>query len=475
MNVENAIDQIYYAKFLIQERQADARNRLQFSSVSVGVITMNHDESRFVIFSAKAISVDLRSLRLKVHFKAKVKKIKYIVSVNNRNCMKVLMRTSQISGYFISKFPTKFCCFTMFTNLQKRLRLSVEVVKSVDPFESIRSHCSELILQHFSSQELLKLFLVSKQWNRTLSNSKKCMEKLKFGFSQIPWTNVWNEKTLEMLNTSRRYRHVNGHFVYTTVAVKILKLLESSTMSPVVLDVRIDNENGFYGRAPLPDTFNFPQIESLNVQNVLSSALKIKLISSTSRLRKLSVDSIMSAGLVKCLINLKNLKDLQLHGHKEYIFKQPTLQHAKFSLKSLKFTDSSKLSEEARINYGEFLKKMSNTLISLHLDFIYQYDIELVLNNLPNLRVLTVRTNKEDLSRLQLTQNRNIKEFVIFELSDVFKKIILNLRNLEVLHIEIFTAADFKWIVQNSRKLKMCSYRFLKVPSCEQVNCCFIF
>ena len=358
----------------------------------------------------------------------------------------------------------------MFTNLQKRLRLS-EVVKSVDPFELFHSqpNTSELILQHFSSGELLNLFSVSKQWNGILSNSKKCMDKFKFVFSQIPWTNDWNEKTLEMLNTSRRYRHVNGHFVYTTVAVNILKLLENSRMSPIFLDVRIDNENGFYGRAPLPDSFNFPQIESLNIQSVLSSALKIKLISSTSRLRKLSVDSIMSAGLVKCLINLKNLKELQLHGHKEYIFKQPTLQHAKFALKSLKFTDSSKLSDEAQINYGEFFKKMSSSLISLHLDFAYNYDLELLLNYLPNLRLITVRTIKEDVSRLQFSPNRNIKEFRIFELSDVFKKIIISLRNLEVLHIEIFTAADYKWVVQNSRKLKMCSYQFLKVPSYEQV------
>jgi hypothetical protein len=324
----------------------------------------------------------------------------------------------------------------------------------LDPFVCLHEHMHELILQHCTSSEVLNVFLVSTVWNEIASNSKKCMQKVKFGFSQIPWTNSWPQKVSEMLETKRKYRHINGQFVYTTLAVKILKILEESPMSPIELEVRIDKENGYYGRCPLPETFNFPRLESLDVRRILSSALKIKLISSTTRLKQLSIDLIMSPDLVRCLKNLNNLRDLELYGLREFLFRQNSLEDVKFSLRTLKFTDASKINIVTRNNLEKFLTKMGASLTTLHLEFSYAEDIEFITKNLPKLRVLKLMYVKDDWLNVNLKSNRNIKELKILELSENFKKLILKLKYLENLSVEKITRANFEWVVRNVKRLK---------------------
>jgi hypothetical protein len=355
----------------------------------------------------------------------------------------------------------------MFANT-KRMKVAVEVVKSVDPLQNLHEHNHSLILQHLKNDELLNICLVSPKWNEIISNSPDFLRKFKFGFSQIPWTDDWPDKTLELLKR-RKYRHVNGHFIYMTIAVKVLKLLEKSSMAPVELDVAIDSENGFYGRCPL-ESFKFPSVETLNVQHVLSSALKTNLIVSAPRLKKLSIDSIMSADLIKCVKSLKDLKDLELYGLREYLFKQNSLHTAKFSLRSLKITDSSKLSKESSTNFKEFLKKMANSLVSLQMDHSYLEDIEVIFNRMPKLRRVTMRIIREDCSSLQLAPNRCIREMRIIDLSETFKRIILTLKHLEILHIEVLNPPDVQWIDQNLKKLKRVSFRFLRLSCADQVR-----
>jgi hypothetical protein len=259
-----------------------------------------------------------------------------------------------------------------------------------------------------------------------------------------------------LLESERRYQHLELAFVYRTNADQKLLLLQRFSPTLVNLNIQIADTKI---SSKLPEKLSFPKLKTLKWKGPDSKNFILNALTDSINLEKLSIEvSVVNPNMLNSIMKFKNLKELELLSSRENYFKVEELQEAQFKLVSLSIScKESELKPQTRKNFDKFVLSMADTLTSMKFEWCKSDEIDLVLNKLPALKRFESNYVSGCHTRIEkrLKPNQTIKELTINNHSWMIQKEILAcFKGLEFIKFSYVSVEDFNWIVRNMKGLK---------------------
>ena len=331
----------------------------------------------------------------------------------------------------------------------------------------------ELITQHFSYNDIFRIFKVSKHWHSViLENSKFAMRKIRLNVNESNHDEVYNvldqkisemnSDVLNLLESQRKYQNIKVYVDHgwDFIDQLVRNLAESLVSIEVSSDIFVEN-------------LKIPNLKFLKLDNPLLDGLTTcsnKLIKLSVRmsgreywLKKESPIAIKSA--------LKKNSQLEVIELDEdltsIIFESNILSEVNFRLKSLsieflKFNNDEEIFGNAR----KFLE-CQQSLTNLAITFPDSPTIQWIYENQTNLESFQIKIHFEQNPRdFQLISNGAIKCLDLYISSNwqytmnikfALRTFITSTPNLEVLKIRMTSPLeidDFRFLLFNALKLK---------------------
>jgi hypothetical protein len=182
-------------------------------------------------------------------------------------------------------------------NPAKKLKIDGEL--STNPFFELNTDVHPLVLQHFTSKEVLDLFTVSSKCYQLVSESPAAMKKIQLCFQECSANVPSRQEVTELLNSERKYQNINADFRYLTNAARKLLLLERFSQSLANLVTFLEDYPSLISKLPL--SLSFPKLQSLDVK--ASAPIILKLLQAAGNLETLAIGN-MNEEVVACLMEM---------------------------------------------------------------------------------------------------------------------------------------------------------------------------
>jgi hypothetical protein len=197
----------------------------------------------------------------------------------------------------------------------------MEKHSQLDPFEAL-CDANELIFQHLSGKDVLNFFLVSTEWNRRTSACRDAMKKVKLVFRDIFAKSPSPKEVTALLQSQRHYQNFDGNFrLCSNIARKFL-LLERFSQSLVNLKISTRPSHQM-----LTENLSFPKLKTVDVRCLYGGSCASLLFKGATKVEKLTITTWnMNDELVECVMQKRNLKELNFCLGRENIFNVHSLQ-----------------------------------------------------------------------------------------------------------------------------------------------------
>lgn len=331
----------------------------------------------------------------------------------------------------------------------------------------------ELIIQHFSYNDIFRIFKVSKLWhNLILEDSKFAMSKIRLNVNESNHDEVYNvldqkisemnSDILDLLESQRRYQNIKVYVDHgwDFIDQLVRNLAESLVSIEVSSDIFVEN-------------LKIPNLKFLKLDNPLldglttcSNNLKKLAVRMSGReywLKKESPIAIKSAIKKNSRLEVLELdEDLT-----SIIFESDISTEVHFKLKSLsiEFPKNSN-DEEILGNARKFLERQQS-LTNLVITFPDTPTIQWIYENVTNLESLQIKIHFEQNPRaFQLLSNGALKSLDLdissnwqytMNIKFALRSFITSSPNLEVLKIRMTSPLeidDFRFLLFNALRLK---------------------
>jgi hypothetical protein len=316
-------------------------------------------------------------------------------------------------------------------------------LSSMDPLGRVCSDLHDLMLQHIKKKEVLHLTTVSPDWNFAISSSSVAMSKvlLKLNDNDDP-----EDPMLKvMLKSIRQYNNLCIIFTDQEEFPE-LKLLEK--FSPLLKEWNIWMDRVF---VPIP-SLTFPKLDSLKIY----SCKRPIVFANLTKLKKLRYGSKhFNQEAIDWIQSQTRLEELEMSGKVENFFKFNPIAPSGVK-RFITYNDYYEFNEEDAVKLNNFLKPICSTLTYLSLDSCFRENLELIINEMPNLETFRCWEDFEDVRGMKLKPNENITKLKIFSLKGPgVYNLLRSLVNLEVLELfDTKSIDEFEWIARNMPKLK---------------------
>lgn len=324
-----------------------------------------------------------------------------------------------------------------------------------DPLSELDENTREHIYQYLSGNDVLNLFLVSKEWNQLACKSSAAMKKIKLNFRETFHNNPSTQEVTAVLQSERQYQNVDTIFNYLANVGRKLLLLQR--FSPSIIDLEfvfVRNVDDF-----LPPNLSFPKLKTLKAHGSDSVRFNATMIRDSTDIEKISIDMwTIRPELISCMMQKTKLKELKFSRVRNTLFENHSLENAQFKLNCFSLKNENygyQPSIHARANFNRFVLQMADTLKSLEIDDCFSDTINLVLNQLPVLERFHI-VHLCGIVDIQYNPNERVKEFRFrhFDSLEVFHQILLCFTGLEMLKVKYIDNEDLEMIVRNMKTLK---------------------
>lgn len=341
----------------------------------------------------------------------------------------------------------------------------VSLCSPTDPLFCIPSKAIELVTQHLSSSEVKLAMEVCRNWRNEFSRSKSSMRKLTLNVG-IDGPG-WDEQLSQLCRTPRQYVNIdvrigNNKEVQRKVDA-ILKRLAST-----VENLKISRVGGLNGL--LMEPLALPNLKTFEL-SVVCGRQSGDFLQCVCTLKKLSVNGLDPATLLRCLVQNPELQELTLvenafisYFHEDFSVALP------FELKKLSIRDhvgtgfyldgefpAELWDAQPRLNFLQLLKSQP-TIESLHMDVCFAADLRRILSALPALKCLEVSRIVGE-QELKLGRNVSVASFVTLNASDpllhTLSACFVNLTSLFIFNLKTH---QFFFIIRNFRHLRNFGY-----------------
>jgi hypothetical protein len=314
-------------------------------------------------------------------------------------------------------------------------------MSSLKLLEKVCGDLHEFIFLHFDTSTVLKASKVSPEWNAAISKSPKCMAQvsLKFGESKV---------APRVINRSKRhyndlsisigsYDNVDQKF---KLVEKFAQFLKKLVINNGAFDKREYHQSNIIS---VGQNVHLPKLESLIIRYN-----PIAFVNVTS-LKKLSLCNLkFNRMTVEWIQSQQKLDVLKLYGKESNFFSFDPI-----APKGLKQFKCDFTADAATLN--NFLKPICDSLTVLKIrDYIDPANLELIVNEMPNLKTLLFYMTDEDIVKAKLKSNSSITSLSMPEPRRASHFLMLSLANLEELTVFRIDVARFEWIARNLMKLK---------------------
>jgi hypothetical protein len=333
----------------------------------------------------------------------------------------------------------------------KKMKIDDEI--STNPFFKLHEDIHPLIIQHMTSQEVLKLFTVSSKTYHLISGMPAAMNQIQLQFQERNSYLPSAKQVTELLKSERKYRNVKAEFRYVSNAGRKLLLLERFCQSMVTLKISCfkDNLTKFF-----PPNLSFPKLKTLDTKGYATTSLKLLQASPQIVNLSLVLSNMHSECFRTAVMEMSNLNEMTIHGERDYFFRNYSLAGSKFKLKVLTIEERSTrqpLGIQARMNFNIFVQLQQ--LETLRLVVYFSEDLNLAINNLPTLKHLDVQRFIGSQTNLQLKPNQNIISLKCTSVELLpTTELLTCLESLELLTVRDMSKEDFQWIVRRMPHLK---------------------
>jgi hypothetical protein len=276
---------------------------------------------------------------------------------------------------------------------------------SMDPLGRVCSDLHDLMFQHMSQKEVLHLSTVSPDWNFAISTSSVAMSKVPLKLRKLIRAEV-PKKLKSMLKSHRQYNKLRIIISQEESAENISQIIKSlEKFSPWLKELDIIN-NRTSREISVPLGLTFPKLELLASTlplNAFVNATKLKqLIYLCKNFKQEAIDWIQSQ---------KRLEELIFCVNYNNFFEFNPI--APSGLKRLVLKRINNVSEKFAGTFNDFLKPICSTLTSLWLVFCHRKNLELIINEMPELKILISWQLSRDFHKLKLKSNKSIETFAI--------------------------------------------------------------
>lgn len=292
------------------------------------------------------------------------------------------------------------------------------------------------IIQYLPAADIKAMFLVSKSWNQTLATSKVAMSHfvLKIIEEKGQQDRNLKRKTADFLkNSIRRFSKAKIELCYQPSASRAYELFDSFKSSLEEMEIC------FHGSFDL----NF-------VSNGMCDLPKV---------RKASLINCSAEMMSSWIVGMENLQELELISCPN-IF--ATIPMPAFKHRLTSFSFPSTLDQLHSSNIKHFLSSVSATLETLKLKDCSQEVFEFILQSLPKLKVLGIRSFNF-VQRPGMITNKTITKFIAHTLTTGVSRGIPTsfMENLEVIEIPICTYFNMPSILQNCGHVRKIQIGFM--------------
>jgi hypothetical protein len=363
----------------------------------------------------------------------------------------------------------------METRGAKRIKLQIKEEEeihresSIDPLIKVCPDLHELILQHFSGNEVLVLSLVSPEWSETIQRSIKCMSKIQLKLEE----NV-SEAKQTLMKSNRKYSSLLVRSEEESQPIDVYQLLKK--FAPNLVNLTIPEIEKLKSIVK-PKIIDFSKLESFISDENLTyfgcmtvyvrhpdpyPAPALKYFANCTQLKKLTIGTHTNFAeeTLNWIQKQTQLKELYLETRSAKFFEGDFLANCQFKLTKLK-CDGPR-SDAGIVNFNDFLLRMAETLTFLSVGNFFGGNcpkecLETIINRLPNLKTFHCAC-RNYISGLKFAPNKSITE-IRFRCSDnpapnLFK----SLMNVEILYTNKIDENGFEWIF---RKMKMKKFAYL--------------
>lgn len=304
--------------------------------------------------------------------------------------------------------------------------------KTQDPFEKTEVACvADLILQHLTPKETLRISEVSHRWWNVVSDSKSCCEKIVLALD-LQHKQGANSKLL------RNYRHVKivtkkvtqiaaGNVFYAVPTFAPLLAISNSLQS---LEVESGLIFGFCAE-------EFSELSELKI-HYLTNCLRINFKGKAPKLKTLAIedagensqvvcDFVSSFFTLECLVVSKKLFTK--------LFEKENSVKLKLRLQKLKLTNKKNVRTESNKNFVKFLSSQADTLIEVEFEnMLHSTLVNAVVNN-TRIERLTVDYIDEP-ADLSADPNQHITNVVIRNDQRGMVALLASLPNVTYLYVQ---------------------------------------
>lgn len=323
----------------------------------------------------------------------------------------------------------------------------------------------ELIYQHFVWFDIKNTSEVSSSWNESVGNSKTCMDRIKIDLNKIFGPHTKEPPTREAIHrSSRKYRNVwaacHNQTRTSGEVYELMKKFESSIVSLTAISINL--ESSF-----VSDPLAMPHLKSLQVTNLSPKACELILSQEQSieylLLRPINEPQFM-ANVLKFLKTQSSLEELVLMRDEQFTFFANLNEPVNFPFKLKRLVIQRHCRRAVQelnkvvANFNSFVTSQKDFIEIVDIDFLPSTkNLEILYNEMPNLKSLKIKSCLTNQVELQLKKNSSINELSVGGLSlDVLKSFItatLNLNTL-ILKDDKLTKDLLEFIVSNHMSLK---------------------
>lgn len=334
----------------------------------------------------------------------------------------------------------------------------------------------ELITQHFSYNDIFRIFKVSKLWhNLILENSKFAMRKIRLNVNESNHDEVYNvldqkisemnSDILDLLESQRKYQNIKVYVDHgwDFIDQLVRNLAEFLVSIEVSSDIFVEN-------------LKIPNLKFLKLDNPLLDGLttcsnKLKKLAVRMSGREYWLKKESPIAIKSALKKNSQLEVLELDEDlTSIIFESDISTEVHFKLKCLSI-EFSKISNDEEIfgNARKFLERQQS-LTNLVITFPDSPTIQWIYENVTNLELLQIKIHFEQNPRaFQLLTNGAIKSLDLdissnwqytMNIKFALRTFITSSPNLEVLKIRMTSPLeidDFRFLLFNALKLKKLS------------------
>lgn len=317
-----------------------------------------------------------------------------------------------------------------------------------DPFSMIDESLHDLVLQHLTGSDVLKMTEVSREWNQLITKTNDQESKIQLSITEN-WGMEFDADVVK--NTTRKYSSIKVNTLLRT-RNQVFKLFCNFAEFLITVNTRFDFDmNGL----------KLPSVKSLAITMLdYPHFFENGLLSSVNGLMKLEISgkNPFPEKIVECLQSNPGLIELVLEEGAENAIKCLN-EPVNIKLKVLKM-NKAHFTPAVEANFVKFLASQIDSLQELkllHCDFMLMCRI---FNNMKNLRRLTFSpSNRDFFQSVSLKPQENLEELNLILVSSLtLQSFLQQTPNLKKLYISDPTSAMFKFVIDESLSIE--EFRF---------------